>query len=70
MELHVSVDEADVWAGEGKVSPRRSLVDAWPDRRFTAKVQQVRFGAATLKGVVTYETVLEVDNSERLLRPA
>jgi HlyD family secretion protein len=44
-------------------------VDAWPDRRFKAKVEQVRFGAQTLEGVVTYETVLEVDNAERLLRP-
>ena len=68
MELHVSVDEADV----GQVKEGQSAaftVDAWPDRRFNAKVQQVRFGAATLEGVVTYETVLEVDNTERLLRP-
>jgi HlyD family secretion protein len=68
MELHVSVDEADV----GQVKEGQSAaftVDAWPDRRFNAKVEQVRFGAATLEGVVTYETVLEVDNSERLLRP-
>jgi len=68
MELHVSVDEADV----GQVKEGQSAaftVDAWPDRRFSAKVQQVRFGAATLEGVVTYETVLEVDNGERLLRP-
>ena len=68
MELHVSVDEADV----GQVKEGQSAgftVDAWPDRRFSAKVQQVRYGAATVEGVVTYETVLEVDNSERLLRP-
>jgi HlyD family secretion protein len=68
MELHVSVDEADV----GQVTEGQEAaftVDAWPDRRFSAKVEQVRFGAQTLEGVVTYETVLEVDNSERLLRP-
>ena len=68
MELHVSVDEADV----GQVTEGQEAaftVDAWPDRRFSARVQQVRFGAKTLEGVVTYETVLEVDNSERLLRP-
>jgi HlyD family secretion protein len=68
MELHVSVDEADV----GQVAEGQSAVftvDAWPDRRFSARVEQVRFGAQTLEGVVTYETVLEVDNSERLLRP-
>ena len=68
MELHVSVDEADV----GQVSEGQEAtftVDAWPDRTFSARVAQVRFGATTLEGVVTYETVLEVDNSERLLRP-
>jgi HlyD family secretion protein len=68
MELHVSVDEADVGqVVEGQESG--FTVDAWPDRRFKAKVEQVRYGAKTLEGVVTYETVLEVDNSERLLRP-
>ena len=68
MELHVSVDEADVGqVVEGQESA--FTVDAWPDRRFKAKVEQVRFGAQTLEGVVTYETVLEVDNTERLLRP-
>ena len=70
MELHVSVDEADV----GQVSEGQEAafsVDAWPDRTFSARVAQVRFGATTTEsvGVVTYETILEVDNSERLLRP-
>jgi len=68
MELLVSVDEADV----GQVTEGQSAaftVDAWPERRFDAKVQQVRFGAQTLDGVVTYQTVLEVDNGERVLRP-
>jgi len=68
MELHVNVDEADV----GQVADGQEAtftVDAWPDRSFSARVAQVRYGAQTLAGVVTYETVLEVDNSEGLLRP-
>ncbi len=70
MELHVSVDEADV----GQVEEGQEAtftVDAWPDRSFTARVAQVRFGATATEGVgvVTYETVLEVDNAEHLLRP-
>ena len=68
MELDVAVDEADV----GKVQEGQEAsfsVDAWPDRVFHARVSQVRFGATALEGVVTYETVLLVDNSERLLRP-
>ena len=68
MELHVSVDEADVGqVVEGQAAT--FTVDAWPDRHFNAKVQQVRYGAQTIDGVVTYETVLQVDNSEKLLRP-
>ncbi|MGH9888053.1 MAG: efflux RND transporter periplasmic adaptor subunit, partial [bacterium] len=63
MELQVSVDEADV----GQVSEGQHAtfkVDAWPDREFSARVAQVRFGASTVEGVVTYETILEVDNGE------
>jgi HlyD family secretion protein len=68
MELHVDVDEADV----GQVSPGQPAtftVDAWPDRSFDARITQVRYGAQTVDNVVTYETVLEVDNPDRLLRP-
>jgi HlyD family secretion protein len=68
MELVVSVDEADV----GQVAAGQDAtftVDAWPDRVFPAKVEQVRFGAQALEGVVTYATVLAVDNRDGLLRP-
>lgn len=68
MELHVDVDEADV----GKVKEDQTAtftVDGYPDKTFKARITQVRYGAKTVSGVVTYETVLEVDNSELLLRP-
>ncbi|MFA7239817.1 MAG: efflux RND transporter periplasmic adaptor subunit [Sulfuricellaceae bacterium] len=68
MELHVDVDEADV----GKVQKAQSAtftVDAYPERSFPAAITQVRFGSKTVSGVVTYETVLKVDNSDLLLRP-
>ncbi|MBL8267185.1 efflux RND transporter periplasmic adaptor subunit [Steroidobacter sp.] len=85
MELHVSVDEADV--GSVEVNQDASFtVDAYPNRRFSAHITQVHFASsntkasssssssssgssATSTGVVTYETVLEVDNPELLLRP-
>lgn len=84
MELHVSVDEADV--GSVQVGQEASFtVDAYPNRRFSAHITQVHFASsntkassssssssqasATSTGVVTYETVLEVDNPELLLRP-
>jgi len=68
MELHIDVDEADV----GLVKERQAAtftVDAYPDRTFPATITQVRFAPDTEGGVVTYETVLQVDNEELLLRP-
>jgi HlyD family secretion protein len=68
MELHVDVDEADV--GEVKENQEATFtVDGYPDRTFKAHITQVRYGAKTVSGVVTYETVLDVDNRELLLRP-
>lgn len=68
MELHVDVDEADV----GKIQAGQTAiftVDAYPDRKYPAEITQVRFGAKTTNGVVTYETILKVDNSDVSLRP-
>ena len=68
MELHVSVDEADV--GQVKEGQQASFtVDAWPNRTFPATITEVHFASQTVDGVVTYQTVLGVDNSELLLRP-
>lgn len=84
MELHVSVDEADV--GAVAVGQQATFtVDAYPNRRFSAHITKVHFASsntksssssssgsqasATSTGVVTYETMLEVDNPELLLRP-
>ncbi|AMN48390.1 RND transporter [Steroidobacter denitrificans] len=83
MELHVAVDEADVGAVE-KGQKASFTVDAFPNRTFAAGITQVHYASsntkssssgstggasATSTGVVTYETVLEVDNPEQLLRP-
>jgi len=68
MELHVAVDEADVGRiAEGQAA--EFTVDAWPERSFPARITQVRFAPRTVEGVVTYETVLAVDNSDLALRP-
>ena len=68
MELHVDVDEADV--GQVKDEQEAAFtVDAYPDRTFPARITQVRYGSQTVDGVVTYETVLKVDNSDLSLRP-
>lgn len=68
MELQIDIDEADV--GKVRVGhPATFGVDAFPERRFPASIRDVRFASETVQGVVTYKAVLNVDNSELLLRP-
>jgi HlyD family secretion protein len=68
MELHVNVDEADV----GKVQEGQKAtfsVSAYPNRTFEARIIQARYSSTTTSGVVTYETVLKVNNPDLSLRP-
>jgi HlyD family secretion protein len=68
MEAQVDIDEADV----GKVREGQTAVfavDAHPDRKFPAKLRELRYAPETVQGVVTYKGILTVDNSELLLRP-
>ena len=68
MELQVDVDEADV----AQVKPGQKAtfgVDAWPGRRYEAVIRRVGYGAQEKDGVISYLTVLEVDNDDLSLRP-
>jgi HlyD family secretion protein len=68
MELHVAVDEADV----GQVRDEQNAVftvDAYPNRNFQARITEIHYAPQTVEGVVTYETLLAVDNSDLSLRP-
>jgi HlyD family secretion protein len=68
MEVHTSVDEADVgnvWEGQ-EVS---FTVDAFPSRRFRGKVSQVRNAPINVQGVVTYNAVVRIDNKDLVLKP-
>jgi HlyD family secretion protein len=68
MDLHVNVDEADI--GNIQEGQKATFsVAAYPNRTFEARIVQARYGSSTTSGVVTYETVLKVDNSDLLLRP-
>lgn len=68
MELHVDVDEADI--GQVKEGQAATFdVDAYPNRTFRATITQIRYGSKTVEGVVTYETLLKVDNPDLSLRP-
>lgn len=68
MKLIVDVDEADV--GSVRVGQTASFtIDAYPTRSFKSNVVEVRSAPVKSNGVVTYQTVLAVDNSELLLKP-
>ncbi|NLV23574.1 MAG: efflux RND transporter periplasmic adaptor subunit [Deltaproteobacteria bacterium] len=68
MELQVDVDEADV--GQVKEGQTATFtVDAWPGRRFSAVITRVSFGSQEKDGVISYLTILSVDNEDLSLRP-
>ncbi len=68
MKAIVSVDEADI----GGVKEGQKVVftvDAYTNRQFEGKIIQLRLNSAIVNGVVTYEAVVQVDNSDLFLRP-
>ena len=68
MNISASVSEADI--GQVKDSqPVDFTVDAFPDEVFQGKVIQVRKAPTTTQNVVTYETIITVDNPEQKLFP-
>jgi HlyD family secretion protein len=68
MELLVDIDEADA-AAVHEGAEATFVVEAYPRREFSAAVSQLRYAPNTTSGVVTYEAVLSVDNSDLALRP-
>src|SRR5882757_8005378 len=44
-------------------------VDAYPGRQFLGVVRQIRNAPTTTQGVVTYDAVINVDNTDKALRP-
>tara|TARA_R110002020_G_scaffold18931_28_gene65533 strand:- start:6442 stop:7692 length:1251 start_codon:yes stop_codon:yes gene_type:complete len=68
MELRVDIDEADI--GKVKVGNDAMFsVEAYQGRSFPAVISQLRYAPKTVDGVVTYEAILSIDNSDMLLRP-
>lgn len=68
MELQVKVDEADV--ASVRVGQQATFtVSAWPGRKFPATIQRVGLGSTTTDNVVTYKTILQVNNDDLALRP-
>jgi HlyD family secretion protein len=68
MQINASVAEADV----GSVVQDQMVeftVDAFPYRKFHGKVTQVRNSPITVQNVVTYDTIIEVNNDDLKLKP-
>lgn len=68
MQIDTSVSEADVGLLKDGV-PARFVVDAYPEREFNATMRQFRLAPTVVQNVVTYNVVLDVDNSDELLKP-
>ena len=68
MQIDTSVSEADVGALKDGL-PARFVVDAYPEREFHATMRQFRLAANVVQNVVTYNVVLDVDNTDELLKP-
>src|SRR5437660_8425918 len=68
MQIDANVAEADV----GGVAVDQDVdftVDAFPTRTFQGKVTQVRNAPITVQNVVTYDTVIGVNNPDHKLKP-
>jgi HlyD family secretion protein len=68
MQVDTSVAEADV--GRLRTGMEASFtVDAYPGQRFRGSVRQVRNSPQTVQNVVTYDAVIDVDNTDLRLKP-
>jgi HlyD family secretion protein len=68
MQIDANVAEADI--GNVEVGQDVSFtVDAFPFRTFQGKVTQIRNSPITVQNVVTYDTVIAVNNNDLKLRP-
>ena len=68
MQVEADVDEADIgYLAEGM---RASFsVDTYPEETFHGHVHQIRLEPSTAENVVTYATIIYVDNPEMKLKP-
>jgi HlyD family secretion protein len=68
MQVDTWVAEADI----GRLQPGKEAfftVDAYPGERFRGTVRQIRNSPQTQQNVVTYDAVIDIDNSALKLKP-
>jgi HlyD family secretion protein len=68
MQVNTNVDEADI--GRVRLGQKATFtVPAFPEEYFSASVSQIRNDPKVEQNVVTYNVILEVDNTDLRLRP-
>jgi HlyD family secretion protein len=68
MQVIANIDQADI----GLVEQAKSVkftVDAFPDKEFEGKIEQMRLNPVNVQNVVTYNVVIDVNNPEQKLKP-
>lgn len=68
MQITANISEADI-GGVESGQPVVFTVDAFPSRTFKGTVREVRNNSTTSNNVVTYPTIITVDNADMKLRP-
>jgi HlyD family secretion protein len=68
MQVYAKTDESDV--GKIKAGAESTFrVDSFPRETFAGHVSQVRMNATIIQNVVTYDTIVDFDNTDRKLFP-
>ena len=68
MKILINVDESDI--GQIKLGQNvQFTVEAYPNKKFSGKVVQIRLNPETIQNVVNYTVVVNADNSGKLLLP-
>ncbi|MFN3531495.1 MAG: efflux RND transporter periplasmic adaptor subunit [Candidatus Brocadia sp.] len=68
MQVNTNVDEADI--GMVKIGQdAKFTVDAFPEDLFEGKVSEIRLAPIIFQNVVTYDTIINVDNTSLKLKP-
>lgn len=68
MQIEADVDESDI----GSIKKDQSVrfeVQAYPDKKFTGKVRQIRLQPTTIQNVVNYTVVVDAANENKMLLP-
>ncbi len=68
MEVHTNVAESDIGRLRAGM-PASFTVDAYPGEKFAARIREIRNAPQIVQNVVTYDAVIDVDNSDLRLKP-